>query len=112
MATVIQRHGHTMIDKDGYIHYDDRPATYEQAEKIAGQRLDRRKNYAIIDGRVAELVSWSRACTGCYEGHDSYSATGNGCSECGYTGRRRQASWVPMLTSNASSTNQPTEKTP
>ena len=47
MATVIHRHGHA-IDEDGYIHYDDRPATYEQAEKIAGRRLDRRRNYAII----------------------------------------------------------------
>jgi len=102
MATVIQRHGHT-IDQDGYIHYDDRPATYGQAEKIAGRRLDRRRNYAIIDGEVAEAISWSQACTGCYEGYDSYNATGNGCDECGYTGRRRQAHWVPLLTSNAGS---------
>lgn len=100
MANVIERHGYE-VDAAGYILYDDRPATYEQAEAVAGRRLDRRRNYAIIDGRVAESASWSQACSGCYEGYDSYHAAGSGCDECGYTGRRRQAHWVPLLTSNA-----------
>lgn len=99
MACVIERHG-TEI-KDGRIIHDDRLATYEQADKIAARRLDRRKNYAIIDGEVAESCSWSQACSGCYEGYDSFHATGHGCDECGYTGRRRHGKWVPLVTANA-----------
>lgn len=99
MACVIKRHGTAV--KDGHIIHDDRPATYEQAEKIAERRLDRRKNYAIIDGQVAESAVWSQACSGCYEGDDSLNATGNGCDECGYTGRRRHGQWVPLVTANA-----------
>lgn len=99
MACVIERHG-TEI-KDGRIIHDDRPATYEQAEKIAGRRLDRRKSYAIIDGQVAESCIWSQACSGCYSGHDLHLGIGNGCSECGHTGRRRNGQWVPLATANA-----------
>jgi hypothetical protein len=95
MATVIERHGHS-IDAAGFIHHDDRPATYEQADRQAGRRLDRRRNYAIIDGLVAESCQWSHACSGCYEGHNIDSGTGNGCNECGYTGRRRSGAWVPL----------------
>lgn len=99
MAAVIERLGH-VVDKDGFVHYDERPATFERAERIAGRRLDRRRNYAIIDGKVAEMVSWSQACSGCHDGCDGYNSTGNGCSECGYTGRRRQSHWVPLLPPN------------
>ena len=98
MACVIERHG-TEI-RNGLIFHDDQPATYEQAEKIAGQRLDRRKNYAIIDGQVAESCEWSQACSGCYEGYDIANASGLGCDECGYTGRRRLGQWVPLVPSN------------
>lgn len=96
MANVIERHGHS-IDDQGCIHYDDRPSTYEAAEKLAGRRLDRRRNYAIIDGQVAESVRWSQACSGCYQGHDIESGVGLGCSECGHSGRRQSGSWVPLL---------------
>lgn len=87
----------TTISDDGAINHDDRPSTFEAAERIAGRRLDRRKNYAIIDGQVAESCMWSQACSGCYEGYDSFNAKGNGCSECGYTGRMRNGQWVPLL---------------
>ena len=96
MAHVIERHGHS-IDDQGRIHYDDRPSTYEAAEQLAGRRLDRRRNYAIIDGQVAESARWSQACSGCYEGHETGSGIGLGCSECGYTGRRQSGSWLPLL---------------
>lgn len=97
MGTVIERHGHS-IDARGFIHYDDRPSTYEQAEKIAGRRLDHRRAYCIADGEVRELARWSQACSGCYEGWDSAHSTGHGCRECGYTGRRREGHWVPLTT--------------
>lgn len=95
MGYVIQRLGHE-ISEGGEISYDDRPATYEQAESIIGRRLDRRKNFAIIDGQVMESCRFSAACSGCYEGHNIEHGRGNGCDECGYTGRRRQGYWLPF----------------
>lgn len=86
MAGVVQRNG-TTIDGAGFIQHHDRPSTYEKADKIAGFRLDRRKNYAIINGEVCEATSWTQECSGC---------NGAGCDECGHTGRRRQSHWVPV----------------
>jgi hypothetical protein len=96
MASVIERLG--TVVKDGLIHHDDRLATYEQADKLAGCRLDRRRSYAIIDGEVCELAEWSQACSGCYQGYDSAHAVGSGCDECGHTGRRKHSHWVPRAT--------------
>jgi len=96
MPGVIERNGHS-IDAKGFIHYDDRPFSFEDADKIAGRRLDRRRNYAIIDGKVCESVTWSTYCTGCCEREDGYGPNrGIGCPECGYTGRSRQSQWVPI----------------
>ena len=86
MATVVER----TFGPDGAI--EDRPSSYEAAEAIAGRRLDRRRGYAIIMGRVCESARWSSACSGCSE---DGSDRGLGCDECGYTGRRRQSIWVP-----------------
>ncbi len=93
MARCIERLGHT-VDDCGFIHYDDRETTYERVERIAGRRLDRRKNYAVIDGKVAEAAGWTQGCSGCW---GTFEHTGHGCSECGYTGRRRVGFWVPLL---------------
>lgn len=97
MTKCIERHGHT-IDDDGKIHYDDRPTTIERLEEIVGHRLDRRRNYAIVDGEVCELASWSEACSGCAEAQEFTSgpSKGNGCHECGYTGRSRRMMWLPV----------------
>lgn len=95
-GTVIERHGHT-VDERGRIHYDDRPQSIEHAELIAGRRLDRRRNYAIINGEVCEAAWWTQECSGC---------DGGGCDECGYTGKRRTGAWVP-LTPNAQGEPQP-----
>jgi len=92
MARCIERHGYE-VDDNGVIHYDDREVSYEHVEQIAGRRLDRRKNYAVIDGQVAEAATWTVACTGCSE---TLEGVGHGCSECGYTGRRRGGCWFPL----------------
>lgn len=97
MATVIERHGHD-IDAAGFIHYDDRPSTYERADELAGRRLDRRRNYAIFGTEVCESAQWSAPCSGCHEGYDS--GPGHGCRECGYTGMRRSGAWVPLMNNN------------
>ena len=91
MSKVIER----VFKADG--DFEDVPSSFEAAEKIIGQTLDRRKNYAIIHGEVCRLLTFNRACSGCYEGISYYNGTGNGCHECGYTGRRRSSSWVPVL---------------
>jgi len=80
------RHGHH-VDDAGLIHYDDRETTIDQIEAVAGRRLDRRKSYAIIEGQVCDCGSWARECSGC---------NGNGCHECGYCGKRRESTWMPL----------------
>lgn len=94
MGTVIERHGYDI--REGHIFYDDRASSFEVADSLVGKRLDRRKNYAVIGGTVCESASWSKACSGCYEGPDSHHGKGCGCSECGYTGRRKEAQWLPL----------------
>lgn len=95
MATVIERE----FFRDGLgftVDIKDHPSTHKEADAIAGKRLDRRKNYAIIDGEVCELAEWSQACSGCYEGYYSNTERGGGCHECGYQGRVRRSQWVPL----------------
>ncbi|EHL99578.1 hypothetical protein HMPREF9946_03089 [Acetobacteraceae bacterium AT-5844] len=86
------------VDDEGRIRHVECASTWEVADELAGQRVDRRRCYAIIDGELCGLVRWSDACTGCTEvpemtiGPDR----GGGCSECGYQGRVRRAQWVPF----------------
>ena len=94
-----------------------REVSWREAERLAGQRVDRRRRYAWDDdvygsgcAGLLELVRWTDTCSGCCEtgeygsfGH--YYETdpkhrcliGSGCDECGYTGKRRNAMWVPSL---------------
>lgn len=68
------------------------PATYEDAENITGFRLDRRVNYSISQEREVEQESWCTLdCSGCSCGCEGGCCCGPsaGCSECGYTGKRR-----------------------
>lgn len=61
----------------------------------------------LDDGKRAKLVRFRRRlgyevratteCTGCTDGGDYGSRNGPcGCSECGYTGKRRVRHWVPL----------------
>jgi len=93
---VFERRGHT-IDEAGCVQYDDRPITWARADEVAGRRLDRRRRYAIIDGEICQIVKYSYACSGCYEGYEGHSSRGFGCGECGHTGRRAHAEWVPCV---------------
>ena len=96
MRTVIERL--CCCREEGRVMYKDIPSTFEQADKIAGRRLDRRKNYAIISGKVCEAAEWSSGCSGC-SGEDPYGPDhGIGCHECGYTGRVRNSHWVEIDT--------------
>ena len=97
MACVIERLGYD-VDDEGRIHYHEKPSSYEDAERIAGRRLDRRRNYAIIDGAVCELVSWTQRCSGCSPCDPYNVGNGSGCEECGYTGKRRHYEWWALVT--------------
>ena len=80
--------------------------TVEQAERLAGQRLDRRRRYATTDdgqpdgsygGAVLfSLFRYTTSCSGCtpsYEEAGGIVDCGGGCHECGYIGRRRHTEW-------------------
>ncbi len=90
MAHVVRRH-RTRIVK-GMIVHDDRPIAWRIVDRIAGRRLDRRKNYAVIKGQVCSSVNWTASCSGCSYRHGE---RGGGCSECGYQGVVRQSVWMP-----------------
>jgi len=103
-GSVIMRNGHEVVD--GNIIYNDRAMTWEEADKRAGFRLDRRKAWAFIPRdddlgipELCEQVSFSTECSGCADSEDFYSSTGkgSGCSECGYTGRSRRCYFVPHV---------------
>ena len=103
MGSVVVRYRTTVVS--GYIRHHERPSSFEQAEKITRRRLDRRKNYCIIRGKVCEAVEWSRCCSGCCEGPEygckGERCRGGGCGECGYTGRSRRGQWVPVTRGQA-----------
>lgn len=98
MATVIKRK-RTWVDKKGSIRAIDVPVSYKETENKFKIKLDRRKNYAIIKGKLCELCEWSEHCSGCTEVPENTEPPerGMGCHECGYTGRSRRAEWVPFL---------------
>jgi len=74
--------------------HNDVPSTYSEAEMICGHRLDRRRNYAIINNEVCGSVNWTQPCSGCHEGVEG--DRGMGCDECGYTGKSIQSFWLPI----------------
>lgn len=90
--------------------------TIEEAEALAGCRLDRRRKYATTsDGKPCDffggakllsLSSWVKSCSGCHETNEGYEfegteydkngiALGLGCEECGYHGKVREVMWLP-----------------
>lgn len=89
-GSAIER-GETSI-VDSYIIHDDKPLSWEEADKRAGWRLDRRRAWAFIEGSLCESIHWTQACSGCAYG---FADRGGGCDECGYHGVVRQGQWVP-----------------
>ena len=81
-------------------NFRDIPCTFEDATVLAGARLDRRRNYIIIDGNVCELSEWTEPCSGCSCCNeypcDCCQERGSGCHECGYTGKVRRSHWAPL----------------
>lgn len=100
-GSVIRRLGHS-ISEGGQIDYQEEPATWADADAVAGRRVDRRRCYAIMAGEdgnpvLCESVQWTDDCSGCTEIGDYGVKYGpGGCRECGYTGRRRTGYWLPV----------------
>jgi len=75
----------------------DEPSTFEKAEKVAGFKLDKRRNYAIIQNEVRQLAKWTQPCSGCSDDSEySNASRGSGCSECGYHGVVRTGMYLPL----------------
>lgn len=90
-GSVIIRHGHEIVDDR--IVYDESLLSWDEADKKARRRLDRRRSWAFINDELCRSISYTTRCSGCSEcpGEDR----GMGCSECGYHGVVRQSHWVP-----------------
>lgn len=74
--------------------------TWREAERRVGRKLNRRRTYAIVGDDVCEIATWTSACSGCSEGRDyAVDEIGAGCTECGFTGKRRTSMWVPVVKS-------------
>lgn len=48
-------------------------------------------------GKNGHVVRWTALCSGCCQSDGMESFMGDGCRECGGTGKRRRAQWVPLL---------------
>lgn len=83
----IKRPGYKMalvkLDPDG-------PAT-----RVKVVRVDEK------DGFVVRFTDDGSGCTPGYEESGGAAREGMGCSECGYTGRRRRVGWVPLTEKDA-----------
>lgn len=76
---------------------EDFESTFELADKLAGRRLDRRRNYLIAKGEVRQLHTWTQNCSGCSDCNEHRPGSrGAGCSECGYHGVVRQGMYLPL----------------
>lgn len=97
-GSVIRRRRVSIVDE--MVVPDDIASSFEEADLLAGHRVDRRKAYAIIDDNLCELVRWTQACTGCTEVPEMTTtpARGLGCRECGYAGRVRHSYFYPCDT--------------
>lgn len=101
-GSVIMRAGHEVVD-DRIVH-NDQEMSWEAADKRAGFRLDRRKSWAFIPDKsdlgipeLCEMISFTRACSGCEDSESMYPrGVGDGCHECGYTGKSRETCFVPF----------------
>lgn len=74
--------------------------------RASAPKKSRRRYVRLIDGtRVlvvpfngqdGHIVRWTTSCSGCDEIGEYANGRGSGCSECGYTGKRRREEWVPL----------------
>ena len=57
----------------------------------------RRVRIVEMYGAPGYVVRWTSRCSGCSDEREGVSSdVGAGCSECGYTGKSRQAHWIPL----------------
>jgi len=96
LANVIRREIE-LNEYDQITNVIDHPSTFEEAEKIQGEKLDRRMNYGIVKGVVSRLYWNTSSCSGCSDDSEySCASRGCGCSECGYHGVVRSGTYIPL----------------
>lgn len=61
---------------------------YTKEEAIKKFKLDRRHKWFVFYGNLCYSQRFTMPCSGC---------DGGGCSECGYTGKRRSACPIPAM---------------
>ena len=94
----IMRYGSHEETGEALTDFIDLPTTFEAVEKEFNiERLDRRRNYCVINGEINFLYRYRRACTGCSDGRYWVTVNrGGGCEECGYHGVVRVGTYVPL----------------
>lgn len=88
---------------------------FRMADRIRYRTIDeagspRRVRVVMHMGFEGFVARWTESCSGCFESGDyggnahnypydqkAQCYIGAGCEECGYTGKRRGAQWVPFL---------------
>jgi len=91
MPQPIERLGYVI--SNGVVNFRDVPVQWDRIDALAGRRMDRRKSWAIVMGKLCGKVSYRAVCSGC--ANDLYQARGFGCTECGYHGVVINSMWVP-----------------
>lgn len=76
----------------------DRVTTYEHLERRFSRKLDRRRNYCVVNGELCEAGYWTEGCSGC---NGFGPQAGSGCHECGYRGNVRVSMWIPISACDA-----------
>ncbi len=64
-------------------------------EAVLHYKLDRRRKWFAYLGVVVYNHNYTAPCSGCSEYSGGEAKNSNGCSECGYTGKRRNGCPVP-----------------
>lgn len=87
--------------------------TWAEAEKRLKGRVDRREAFYLHGRQVLQIDRGTATCSGCFNTEDGHPIgeypwdpksrcyLGSGCSECGYTGKRRYEYPFPALTLEA-----------
>lgn len=70
----------------------------EQAKRRYAKLPDRTRVLVVrFRDQDGHVVRWTGECSGCSEYEDGHQLVAPmGCSECGYTGKRRREEWVPL----------------
>lgn len=85
---------------------EKKPRRYRTVDLCDGETM--RVMVVEFRGHEGYIARWTASCSGCHETNEGYETglypydkkaqcyVGAGCHECGYTGKRREAMWIPF----------------